>query len=139
MTSPTDDWRAQQRMALIMLGDLLELGLPLAHWQVFAMFPYEGMAHLTGWIGDTQSGTTTHAQAADHFMDWARYFGVQPRVIGDQAWCLEAEVQGVRIEVKVILSPEYMAVHQPPPLLPQDVPGQYVRRTTGQLVEVTER
>jgi hypothetical protein len=140
MTPPADSPRGKQRQAYIVLGDLLDLDLPVLQWHIH---DYDWESSLQAFI-ITAAPDTDEAAQVEILARWAIALGgtpvLSPLSPGRMAWQLVVERQGVRIHLHVSVSEEYALAHPELPGMANLSPPRadmYVRRSGGPLVEAT--
>lgn len=133
MTSLDNDARLAQRGFVIVLGDLLEAGLPVGEWMIDNPARPNFEPGLTCWI-DSAAGVSPErdAQRVEALTRWSRHLGTEITTT-QYGWVVRATVNGVSVNIYASLTKVYLASHTPEQvvsLIGADEAGQYVRRTS---------
>lgn len=132
--STDSDARSYQRATLRVLDNLLSTALPSIRWDIDLPDRYgtDGAA-LCGWVGYA-GGRGSSGESDDEKVSclttWARFLQAEKIEAHPGYWIVKAKRDDVVIHVYCNqLSKEYLATHTPPPLIPDDMAGQFVRRS----------
>lgn len=137
MTPPTD---TRQRMAAIVLCDLLERQLPaLHHWVVDRVWDTDDV-EIDGWVNKTPEDGEDMSDHIATIAAWSRALSAPIRTTSRRAdddpyslWSCDTVVDGINVTIYARITHG----HEPPQLvdlLPSRA-DMYVRRSNGQLAE----